>query len=99
MGCVGPNGPIYNPCDPCDDRQWIIDRIDTTRNLIIQYETALGAIADGAQSYQLDTGQTRQLVTKANLGSVQLTLMRLEARLATLQNRLGCARVYVRPGW
>lgn len=85
--------------DCCDDTTWIQERITATKALIVKYEEAVDALSTGAQSYQLDTGQTRQLVSKAQLGSIQLTITRLEARLATYQQRLGCARLYVRPGW
>jgi hypothetical protein len=85
--------------DCCDDRQWILDRIEATKALIIKYEDAVDSLSTGAQSYQIDTGQTRQFVTKAQLGSIQLTISRLESRLSTYQMRLGCARLYVRPGW
>jgi hypothetical protein len=83
----------------CDDTTWIQERITATRTLIVAYEDAILAISTGSQSYSLDTGQTRQVVTKAMLGSLQLTLARLEARLSTYEQRLGCARLNVRPAW
>jgi hypothetical protein len=83
----------------CDDTTWICDRINATRALIVKYEAAIDALSTGAQSYQLDTGQTRQLVSKVQLPSLLSTLSGLEARLATYEQRLGCARLYVRPGW
>jgi hypothetical protein len=85
--------------DCCDDRQWIIDRINATRALIVKYEEALDAFALGAQTYSIDTGQTRQTVSKQQLGSVQLTLARLESRLSAYQQRLGCGGLYMRPAW
>lgn len=85
--------------EDCDDTTWITDRINATKALIIKYEAAIDALSTGAQSYQLDTGQTRQLVSKVQLPSLQSTLSGLESRLATYQQRLGCARLYVRPGW
>lgn len=101
MTCGGPLPPVgpFGPFDDCDDFKWIGDRVAQTKFMIIVYENAITALAGGAQSYQLDTGQTRQLVSKAQLGSLQLTLTRLEARLATLQMRFGRARFNVRPGW
>lgn len=80
-------------------REWIAQRIAATRLLIVKYEAAVDALSTGAQSYQLDTGQTRQFVTKAQLGSLQLTISRLESRLSVLEQRLGAARFNVRPGW
>lgn len=78
---------------------WVRERIERTKELIVKYEDALDAISNGAQSYSLDTGQTRQVVTKSQLGSIQLTLSRLEARLSTYQQRLGSGVLYVRPHW
>jgi hypothetical protein len=84
----------------CDDTKvWITDRINATRALIVKYEAAIDALSNGAQSYQLDTGQTRQLVSKVQLPSLLSTLSGLEARLASYEQRLGCARAYVRPAW
>jgi hypothetical protein len=83
----------------CDDSEWVMERIEATKALIVKYEEALDAFALGAQSYSLDTGQTRQVVTRSQLGSIQLTLSRLESRLSTYQARMGCARLVVRPHW
>lgn len=84
-----------------EDLAWIDARIEATKTLIVAYEGALLAFADhNTQSYQLDTGQTRQLVTRAQLGSIELTLKRLESRLATLQARRGgSAQFNMRPSW
>jgi hypothetical protein len=81
------------------DDEWIAERIARTRELIIKYEDAIDAISSGAQSYSMDTGQTRTVVQKSQLGSLQLTLARLEARLSTYEQRSGCARMVVRPHW
>lgn len=87
--------------DCCDETAWLDARIAKTRTMIEAYENAIEAFADGnVQSYQLDTGQTRQLVTRAQLGSMDLMLKRLETRLATLlARRGGCSQFVVRPGW
>jgi hypothetical protein len=81
------------------DREWLMDRIAATKALIIKYEEAIDAISTGAQSYSLDTGQTRQVVTKAQLPNLQLTLQRLEVRLDTLQQRLCGTPTIMRPNW
>jgi Mg2+ and Co2+ transporter CorA len=76
-----------------------MDRINTLRALIIQYETCLGAFARGDSTYSLDTGQSRQTVTRHQLGSVQITLNRLHQQLDAYQQRL-CGRVtYMGPSW
>lgn len=85
--------------DDCCDDTWIRDRIAAKKAQILAYEAAITALASGAQSYQLHTGQTQQLVTRANLGSMRLLVQGLESDIATLQARLGCGRFNVRPGW
>lgn len=82
-----------------DDTEWLMERIAATKALIIKYEEAIDTVSTDGQSYSMDTGQTRQLVTQAQLGSLQLTLQRLETRLSTYQQRLCGAQTYVRPGW
>lgn len=85
------------------DRQFWLDRIEKTKELIIAWEDAELAIsAGGVQSYTIDTGQTRQTVTKADLGAIRDTIDNLLNRLATLEARLGICGggvVNVRPAW
>lgn len=86
----------------CDhmDREWLEARIATTKVLIVAYEDAILALStDGVFQYSLDTGQTRQMVTKQQLGSLRLQLEALENRLATYQARLCGGSVYVKPGF
>jgi hypothetical protein len=83
-----------------DEREWIAQRIEATRAMIVAYEAAILALSSGALSYTLDTGQTRQSVTKQQLGSLRIQLDALEHRLADYMNRLnGGATVIVRPGY
>lgn len=74
-------------------------RIDRTQALIIAYENAIEAIANGAQSYQISTGQTTEMVTKINVWRAEQTLQRLEARLDRLCARQGGSGLNARPGW
>ena len=84
----------------CTDTTWLNARLEKTKTLIEAYENAIEALSTGAvQSYQLDTGQTRQLVTKASLTSLTKTLESLENRYSTLQARLGCARTVGRAAY
>jgi hypothetical protein len=87
----------------CDvDEEWVQARITATKDLIVAYESAILALstAGGAQSYSLDTGQTRQSVTRADLSSMRIALDGLEARLAYYQNQLsGCGSFAVKPAW
>jgi hypothetical protein len=82
------------------DVTWIQARIDATRAMIIAYESAILALSSGMQSYSIDTGQTRQTVTKQQLGSLRIQLQDLETRLQFYENKLsGGGAVYVRPGF
>lgn len=70
------------------DTAWLQDRIDAKKALILSIETAISALVSGAQSYTLDTGQTRQTVTRANLSELRKTLSWAEAELERLDNQL-----------
>ena len=86
--------------DCCDETTWLQERITAKQNLIVAYETAISALAGGAQTYSLDTGQTRQVVSKANLSEMRNMVRALESDLATLRLRLsGCGTFQGRPGW
>ncbi len=79
---------------------FIQDRITATKAQIVAYEDAALALGSGVQSYQLDTGQTRQTVTKLDLGKLQQTLDSLYNRCATLEARLnGSGTLTVKPAW
>ena len=59
-----------------------------TKAQIIVYEDAALALGiGGVQSYELDTGQTRQRVTKLDLPAIQKTIESLYNRCATLEAR------------
>jgi hypothetical protein len=76
------------------------DRIATVQALIAAYDTALNAlIVRGAFSYSLDTGQSRQTVTKHNIVSMQNARSSLLNELATLEARVCGAGVHVVPSW
>jgi hypothetical protein len=60
---------------------------------IAMEEALLGLVAGNIQSYQLDTGQTRQLVTRANLATLRDSLESTYNLISTLSNRLGCGGV------
>lgn len=76
-------------------------RIEATKDQIAAYEDAALALGtNGIQSYTLDTGQSRQTVTKADLKAIQETIDKLYNRCATLEARLnGGNTVTMRPGW
>lgn len=81
------------------DRAWLEERIARTEELIVATEDAITALESGAQSYHLDTGQTRQTVVKAQLSQLKTTLDSLENRRATLKARLCGAAVIVKPAF
>lgn len=70
---------------------WLQDRLDATQGLIDAYEAAILAVGTtgGVQSYTLDTGQTRQTVTRADLKELQDILDQLYNRYTTIQARMG----------
>jgi vacuolar-type H+-ATPase subunit D/Vma8 len=80
--------------------EFLQERITATETAIAAYEDAVLAIGtEGVESYILDTGQSRQNVTKIDLASMQRTLDSLYNRLATLQARLNGANIMVIPEW
>ncbi len=84
------------------DAAFIQARIDATKLQIVAYEDAALAFAtnQNIQTYELDTGQTRQRVTRADLASIQNTIDKLYNRCATLQTRLdGSGTAIMRPGF
>lgn len=81
------------------DAEWGAARIARTKTLIEAYEDAIEALSTGASSYTLDTGQTKQAVTKSNIDSLRLALNNLENRLSTLQARYCGASTRVIPSW
>ncbi len=81
----------------CDDRAWDLERLAETEALIRKYEKRIDELE--SQSYALDTGQTRQSVTKANLSELRNILSNLDNRRATIRARLGCGQMNVIPGF
>jgi hypothetical protein len=76
-------------------------RIAYTKTLIEKIEAAVDALTvQGVLSYSLDTGQTRQSVTKNDIVRLNEMLNGLYNRLATLEARKsGSAVVTVTPSW
>lgn len=81
------------------EAEYLQSRITRTEELIEATEDAIAALTGGAQSYHLDTGQTRTTVTKAQLSQLKTTLTSLENRRATLRARRCGAGTRVRPGF
>jgi pyridoxine 5'-phosphate synthase PdxJ len=80
--------------------EWLEARVVATKAAIEATEAALIALASGAQSYTLDTGQTRQVVQKADVASLRLNLQALYNLLQWQETQLcGTGAVRVIPGF
>ena len=81
--------------------EFLAKRIAATEAAIIAYEDALIALGGegGVMSYTLDTSQTRQTVTRADIGRMQQTVTSLYNTLATLSARRCGATSIARPAW
>lgn len=82
------------------DAEFLQARIDATKTQIVAYEDAITALTSGGvQSYTLDTGQSRQTVTRLELSGLNDALDGLYNRLVTLQARQNGGSVIVGPAW
>ena len=78
-----------------------LERLKLLRTSVFE---AITAVAAGAQSYTLDTGQTRRTVTKANVTELQKLYAWLSDLIAKLEGELGLGtgvgkQIYVIPGF
>lgn len=82
-------------------KSYLLERINYTKQLIEELETALSDLSVGKiQSYTLDTGQNRQTVTRNNLTELNNALESAYNRLATLCARYdGSGTQTARPGF
>ena len=81
------------------DLTFIDARIAFYQSAITAIEAAILALESGVQSYSLDTGQTRQTVTKANLGSLRLQLDNAVNQLTVWVARRSGGTVTMGPGF
>lgn len=83
------------------DRTWLDARIAATQTAIETAEANEALLLSGAvASYTLDTGQSRQTVTKSNTTEVRKYIDSLYARLSNLCNRRnGGQTKQAVPGW
>lgn len=82
------------------DREFLIERIATTKLMIVAYEDAVLALSNGVTSYTLNTGQSQQTVSRASIPDLNRTLDSLYNRLVMLNARLnGSNVVRVNPAW
>jgi hypothetical protein len=80
------------------DSYWA-GRVATVQALITAYDGAILALATGAQSYELDTGQTRSRKTAADLGSLRAARDALLNELSSLDARVNGATTHLIPGF
>jgi hypothetical protein len=79
---------------------WLAERLAAKKLEVVALDAAISALQSGAQMYSLDTGQTRQSVTKANLSALIASRTALENEIVNLSNRLsGEAVLVARPGF
>lgn len=83
------------------DREWLEARITSIKAMIEAYEGASLALATGGvQQYTLDTGQTKESVTRLDLEWINAAIDRLYNQLATIEARLYGNGVHTgRPAW
>jgi hypothetical protein len=78
---------------------WWAERLAKAKTRVEELEAAISALLDGSvQSYQLDTGQTRTLVTKQQMSPMVLALERALNDVAVLDARCNGASTRVVPG-
>ena len=85
----------------CDDTAFLEQQLSDVEAAIAAFRAALLALATGGvQSYMLDTGQTRQTVTKANLTEMRRAVDSMMNERAVLRAQLGRGgHTYVVPGF
>ena len=77
---------------------WWAERLEKAMTLVEEYEEAISGLLDGSiMSYQLDSGQTRTLVTKHQMSPMYLALERATNRVASLDARCNGAGARVVP--
>lgn len=85
----------------CSDYKFLSDRIAATEATIADLENAELLLATGGvQSYTLDTGQTRQTVTRVNMTELRKAIDAAYNRRATLIARRDGSGVSIAgPSW
>lgn len=78
---------------------WYAERLKKAKTRVEELEKAASGLADGSiMSYQLDSGQTRTLVTKQQISQIILALERALNDVSVLDARVnGSASVRIQP--
>ena len=85
--------------DDSTDAAFLQARLTAVEAQIVAYEAAVAALGSGIQSYELNTGQTTQRVTKVDLLRLNSVIDSLLNRRATLRARLFGAGTHIIPGF
>ena len=73
--------------------QFLLDQIEATERQILAHQAAVDAFTDPSiKTYDLDTGQTQQRVTRQDLDQLESRLDTLLVRRNTLRVRCGLER-------
>lgn len=75
------------------------EQLEKAKTQLSALDAAIAALEGGAFSYTLDTGQSRQTVTKQQVGSLYSQQRSLMARIDTLEARCGGQGAVARPGF
>lgn len=78
------------------------ERLAAAKAQLIQVDAAIAVVLGGGMSYSLDSGQTRQSVTRSSLSELRAMQAYLEQKVKQLDGAVnggGGSTVYVRPGF
>jgi len=75
------------------------EQLEKAKTQLVALDEAIAALEGGAFSYSLDTGQSRQSVTKQQVGSLYSQQKRLLARIAELEAKCFGQGAVARPGF
>lgn len=79
---------------------WYEQRLAKAMAHVEELEEAISGLLDGSiQTYQLDSGNTRTLVSKQQMSPMYLALQRAEARVSALEARVCGASSRILPDW
>lgn len=84
-------------CPPTSDF-WAA-RLTAAQERVVAFEAAILAVSNSAQSYQLNTGQTTVMVTKASLRWLSDELEKAMNAVSVLELRVCGGGTHVTPGW
>lgn len=77
------------------------EQVEVIKAKIVAYNGAVASLSAGAiQSYEIESGQTRQKVTRANIADLERVIASLMNQLTTLEARLcGSGVTHYVPSW